>query len=54
VVLGPDAGVTGGYPVLGVLSRDGLDALAQARPGAEVAIRRRTRRGPGRSRGLVG
>jgi biotin-dependent carboxylase-like uncharacterized protein len=53
VVLGPDAGVTGGYPVLGVVSRDGLDALAQARPGAEVGVRRRTRRGPGRSRGLV-
>jgi biotin-dependent carboxylase-like uncharacterized protein len=54
VVLGPDAGVTGGYPVLGVASRGGLDALAQVRPGAVVGLRRRTRRGPGRSRGLVG
>jgi len=54
VPIGPDAGVTGGYPVLGVVSRQGLDALAQARPGTGVAVRRRTRRGPGRSRGLVG
>jgi allophanate hydrolase subunit 2 len=52
VVLGPDAGVTGGYPVLGVVPRAGLDALAQARPGTAVGVRRRTRRGPGRSRGL--
>jgi biotin-dependent carboxylase-like uncharacterized protein len=52
VVLGPDAGVTGGYPVLGVVSRAGLDVLAQARPGTGVGVRRRTRRGPGRSRGL--
>jgi len=54
VVLGPDAGVTGGYPVLGVVFRQGLDALAQARPGTAVGVRRRMRRGPGRSRGLVG
>jgi len=53
VVLGPDAGVTGGYPVLGVVSRLGLDALAQARPGTGLVVRRRTRRSPGRSRGLV-
>ena len=52
VVLGPDAGVTGGYPVLGVVPSPGLDVLAQARPGAVVGVRRRTRRGPGRSRGL--
>jgi biotin-dependent carboxylase-like uncharacterized protein len=51
VVLGPDAGVTGGYPVLGVVSRAGLDALAQARPGAVVGVRRRTRRGPRRPPG---
>ena len=31
IVLGPDAGVTGGYPVLAVLLD--LDAIAQARPG---------------------
>ena len=53
VVLGPDCGVTGGYPVLGVVSRQALDALAQARPGTTVRVRRRTRRGPGRSRGPV-
>ena len=53
VVLGPDAGVTGGYPVLGVVPGRDLDALAQARPGTTVGVRRRTRRGPGRSRGLA-
>ncbi len=41
VVLGPDSGVTGGYPVLGVIDQRGLDALAQARPGARVRLRRR-------------
>jgi biotin-dependent carboxylase-like uncharacterized protein len=51
VVLGPDAGVTGGYPVLGVVRREGLDVLAQSRPGALVRLRRRTRRSPGRGRG---
>ncbi|CAB4881375.1 unannotated protein [freshwater metagenome] len=40
VILGPDSGVTGGYPVLGVISQSGLDALAQARPGALVRLRR--------------
>jgi biotin-dependent carboxylase-like uncharacterized protein len=54
VVLGPDSGVTGGYPVLGVVPRTALDALAQARPGTECGVRRRTRRGPGRGRGLEG
>jgi len=39
VILGPDAGVTGGYPVLGVINQSGLDALAQARPGARVKLR---------------
>jgi biotin-dependent carboxylase-like uncharacterized protein len=34
IVLGPDAPVTGGYPVIAVL--DDLDALAQLRPGDEV------------------
>jgi biotin-dependent carboxylase-like uncharacterized protein len=43
VVLGPDAGVTGGYPVLGVIDPAGLDALAQARPGATVRLRRAAR-----------
>jgi biotin-dependent carboxylase-like uncharacterized protein len=33
IVLGPDGGTTGGYPVIGVVRRDGLDLLAQRRPG---------------------
>jgi biotin-dependent carboxylase-like uncharacterized protein len=55
VVLGPDAGVTGGYAVVGVVDRDALDVLAQAAPGDRVRIRPVTRRsprqGPGASRG---
>jgi biotin-dependent carboxylase-like uncharacterized protein len=55
VVLGPDAGVTGGYAVVGVVDRDGLDVLAQCAPGERLRIRPRTRRsprqGPGASRG---
>jgi len=34
IVLGPDAPVTGGYPVVGVLPAADLDLLAQVRPGA--------------------
>lgn len=44
IVLGPDAPVTGGYPVIGVIPRfgpDGLDALAQARPGHTLRFRAR-------------
>jgi biotin-dependent carboxylase-like uncharacterized protein len=33
IVLGPDAPVTGGYPVIAVLPAAGLDLLAQQRPG---------------------
>ena len=33
LVLGPDAGVTGGYPVVGVVTGSSLDRLAQCRPG---------------------
>jgi allophanate hydrolase subunit 2 len=51
VVLGPDAGVTGGYPVLGVVRSQSLDALAQCRPGSGVRLRRRMRRSPDRGRG---
>lgn len=36
IVLGPDAPVTGGYPVIGVVSRAGLDRAAQLRPGDTV------------------
>jgi biotin-dependent carboxylase-like uncharacterized protein len=43
VVLGPDAGVTGGYAVVGVVDRDGLDVLAQSAPGDRVRIRPGTR-----------
>jgi biotin-dependent carboxylase-like uncharacterized protein len=46
VVLGPDAGVTGGYAVIGVLERSGLDVLAQAPPGARLRLLPRTRRSP--------
>lgn len=36
VVFGPDHPTTGGYPVIGVVTRSGLDALAQAVPGTTV------------------
>nr|WP_281067150.1 urea amidolyase family protein [Brachybacterium fresconis] len=36
VVFGPDHPTTGGYPVLGVVPRIGLDQLAQAAPGTMV------------------
>ena len=42
MILGPDSGVTGGYPVLGMTNQEGLDALAQARPGHSVRFRRST------------
>lgn len=38
-VLGPDAPVTGGYPVVAVLADAGLDALAQLRPGQSIRLR---------------
>ena len=38
VIFGPDAPTTGGYPVIGVLPRDQLDILAQARPGRSVRL----------------
>lgn len=40
VVLGPDGPVTGGYPVIGVVTDAGLDLLAQARPGTHLRLRR--------------
>ncbi|MEO6503036.1 MAG: biotin-dependent carboxyltransferase family protein [Jatrophihabitantaceae bacterium] len=36
IVLGPDAQVTGGYPVIAVLAGAELDLLAQLRPGAQL------------------
>ncbi|GMA30742.1 biotin-dependent carboxyltransferase family protein [Litorihabitans aurantiacus] len=38
VVMGPDHPLTGGYPVLAVLTRDALDRLAQLRPGTRVRL----------------
>lgn len=39
VVLGPDGPVTGGYPVIAVVTDAGRDALAQARPGTRIRFR---------------
>jgi biotin-dependent carboxylase-like uncharacterized protein len=36
IVLGPDCGVTGGYPVIAVLTEGGLADIAQRRPGDVV------------------
>lgn len=36
IVLGVDAGVTGGYPVFGVISRSGLSTLSRAQSGDSV------------------
>jgi biotin-dependent carboxylase-like uncharacterized protein len=48
IVLGPDAPVTGGYPVVGVLPIAELDLLAQLRPGGALRFHRaRTGLGPG-------
>ncbi|MFV0252228.1 MAG: biotin-dependent carboxyltransferase family protein [Beutenbergiaceae bacterium] len=40
VILGPDHPVTGGYPVIAVLTESAAGALAQARPGITVRFRR--------------
>ena len=39
VILGPDHPVTGGYPVVGVVTDADTDLLAQLRPGQHVRIR---------------
>lgn len=39
VIFGPDAPVTGGYPVVGVVADPDLDLLAQLRPGETLALR---------------
>lgn len=39
VVLGPDGPVTGGYPVIGVVTAAGRAAMAQARPGSHLRLR---------------
>jgi allophanate hydrolase subunit 2 len=41
VLLGPDCGTTGGYPVLAVLLESSLDRAAQLRPGERVDLRLR-------------
>jgi biotin-dependent carboxylase-like uncharacterized protein len=41
IVLGPDAGVTGGYPLVAVVVDSDLDVLGQLAPGAEVRFRTR-------------
>lgn len=42
ILLGPDAPVTGGYPVIGVVGRDDLSRAAQLRPGDPVRFSSRT------------
>jgi biotin-dependent carboxylase-like uncharacterized protein len=39
IVFGPDAPVTGGYPVIAVLSAPALDVAAQLRPGDRIRFR---------------
>jgi len=43
VILGPDHPVTGGYPVVAVLTATACDAVAQLRPGTTVRFRRAQR-----------
>lgn len=38
IILGPDAPVTGGYPVIAVVAAGDLDALAQLRPGDTLRL----------------
>lgn len=38
VILGPDHPVTGGYPVIGVLTDEDIDKAAQVRPGQHVRL----------------
>lgn len=38
LIFGPDHPLTGGYPILGVLARDGVDRLAQLAPGQVVGF----------------
>jgi biotin-dependent carboxylase-like uncharacterized protein len=38
VILGPDHPVTGGYPVIGVVTDHDIDKVAQARPGQTVRL----------------
>jgi biotin-dependent carboxylase-like uncharacterized protein len=50
VILGPDHPVTGGYPVIGVVTDEDIDKVAQVRPGQRVRLhwaRPRSPRGDG-------
>lgn len=38
VILGPDHPVTGGYPVIGVVTDDDIDRVAQIRPGQHIRM----------------
>jgi biotin-dependent carboxylase-like uncharacterized protein len=40
IILGPDGGVTGGYPVVAVLDEAGADLVAQLRPGDTLRFSR--------------
>lgn len=40
IVLGPDGPTIGGYPVAGYVDREGMNRIAQARPGEQVRLRR--------------
>ena len=49
MILGPDHPVTGGYPVIGVVTDDDIDKVAQIRPGQTVRLHwSRPRRPPDR------
>lgn len=39
IILGRDAGVTGGYPVIGVVPDEALDRIGQLRPGDQLRLR---------------
>jgi allophanate hydrolase subunit 2 len=39
ILLGPDAGVTGGYPLVAVVVDADLDAVGQLAPGTRVRFR---------------
>jgi biotin-dependent carboxylase-like uncharacterized protein len=39
IILGPDGGTTGGYPVIGVLTDEAMCSLAQKRPGQIVQLK---------------
>lgn len=41
IILGPDCGTTGGYPVVGVVRERSMSDLAQLRPGQHVRLRLR-------------